>query len=68
MKTYSVTIPIAGHAFLMIEAESESAAIDAGMEKIALKDISEFEPLKSFNEGNVCYCPTPWEAVAEEEK
>ena len=66
MALYSVTIPIAGHVVLEIEASSEKEAIDKGMEEAAIEHISEWYCLKQFNQGNLCYCPTPWEAEAEE--
>lgn len=66
MKTYNVTIPIAGHAVVQVEANSEEEAIQLAMEsdQLALKSIEYWEPLERFNEGNVCYCPQPWEAEA----
>lgn len=66
MKTWSVTLPIAGHAFLEVQAETEAAAIEAAMEAVTLSDIEEWEALHQFNKGNVCYCPQPWEPEAED--
>ena len=63
-KTYEVTIPIAGHAYLTVEANSEEEAIDIAFGEVSLKDVEEWEALQQFNRGNVCYCPTPWEAEA----
>lgn len=65
MATYYVTLPIAGHAFLEVEADSEKAAIDKAMEEVTINDIDEWEALEQFNQGNVCHCPSPWEATAE---
>jgi len=65
MALYSVIIPIAGHVVLKVEASSEEEAIDKGMQKATSDHISEWDCLKQFNSGNVCYCPTPWEAEAE---
>ncbi len=66
MKTYSVSIPIAGHAYVTVEAESEQDAIEKGMDLASNENI-EWECLARFNNGNVCYCPSPWEAEAQEE-
>lgn len=66
LRTFSVTLPIAGHAFLYVEAEDEKAAINKAMETVTRDDIEEWEALESFTRGNVCYCPSPWEAKAEE--
>ena len=65
MDTYSVIIPIAGHAVLTVEASSEKEAIEKGMEEAKLTHVEDWECLKQFNQGNVCYCPSPWEAEAE---
>jgi len=65
MATYSVTIPIAGHVVLEVEASSEKEAIDKGMQEATIEHIGEWDCLNQFNSGNVCYCPTPWEAEAE---
>lgn len=64
MKTYSVTLPIAGHLCLSVEADSASEAVDKAMEDASLSDIEGWEVLKQFNQGNVCHCPHPWEAEA----
>ena len=66
MALYSVTIPIAGHVVLEIEASSGKEAIDKGMQKAAESHIDEWQCLEQFNSGNVCHCPTPWKAEAEE--
>ena len=65
MPTYNVTIPIAGHAFKTVEADSEEEAIEKAMEEVSIDEIDEWGPLMRFNQGNVCYCPSPWEAEAE---
>lgn len=61
---YEVTLPIAGHAFLTVEADSEEDAIEKAMEIVTIEMIEQWEPLEQFNTGNVCYCPQPWEAEA----
>lgn len=65
MPKFHVLIPIAGHASLTVEADNEKDAIDAAMDKATKKHIKEWEVLRMFNQGNVCYCPSPWEAEAE---
>lgn len=63
-RIYSVTLPIAGHAYLEVEAESEEAAIDEALDKVTFDHIESWEALAQFHQGNVCYCPRPWEADA----
>lgn len=65
MKTYNVTLPIAGHINLDVEAESEEEAIEKAFGTCSMDDITEWEALEQFTKGNVCYCPQPWEAAAE---
>lgn len=64
MRTFEVTLPIAGHAFLTVEAETEEEAIEQAFNEVVLGDIEEWEALRRFNRGNICNCPTPWEAEA----
>jgi hypothetical protein len=67
MAEYLVTIPIAGHLEIMVEAESEEAAIEQAFESdYTIDNLADWEAVRAFNEGNVCYCPQPWEATAEE--
>jgi hypothetical protein len=66
MKSYTVTIPIAGHITFEVEAENAKAAKEAAWDAdIAEGDLS-WEMLNSFGEGNVCHCPSPWEVEVEE--
>jgi len=65
MAVYNVIIPIAGHAYKSVEADSEKEAIELAMSEVTIDDIDEWEALTRFNQGNVCYCPSPWEAKAE---
>jgi hypothetical protein len=67
MRTWSVTLPIAGHAYLTVEAETEEEAIEAALNEVALDHIETWEAVERFNQGNVCYCPHPWEAEAVDE-
>jgi hypothetical protein len=64
-KPYSVKIPIAGHAFVEVEADSEEEAIEKAIEEATISHVEEWEAIKQFNQGNVCYCPRPWVAEAE---
>lgn len=57
---YQVTIPIAGHAFLTVEADSEEEAIELAMGEVTIDDFEGWEPVETFIQGNVCYCPQPW--------
>lgn len=66
MKTYIVTIPIAGHLRFEVEAEDEESAIEKASDMDHEKAELEWEQLSRFNQGNVCYCPSPWEITAEE--
>lgn len=65
MATYNVTIPIAGHALLTVEAGSEEEAIQKAIDEATLDNVQEWEAIKQFHKGNVCYCPHPWEAEAQ---
>jgi hypothetical protein len=79
MKTYNVTIPMAGHVCLSVKAESKDdakeKALDVAGEALdrMLKDDDEsgaefqnVDVLDQFNRGNVCYCPDPWQVDVEE--
>ena len=47
-----------------VEADSEEEAIEKAIETVHLDDVENWEALKEFNMGNVCFCPRPWEAEA----
>jgi hypothetical protein len=67
LKTYSVTIPIAGHVIVEVDAEDKKSAIEEAFKvRISTKDIDQWVMLKSFNERGFCHCPGPWDAEAEE--
>ena len=66
MKEYEVTIPIAGHIFVNIMAENKADAIEKAERGEYVDEDMEWETLSRFNQGNVCYCPSPWEIEAEE--
>ena len=61
MKTYLVTIPLAGHFSVEVEAESKEQAIEKAQEADPKDGELQYEYLTRFNQGNVCYCPQPWE-------
>lgn len=63
-KTWEVTIPIAGHALLTVRAETQKEAVTIAFDKASLDDVQEWEALHRFTQGNVCYCPSPWEVEA----
>lgn len=67
MKTWAVTLPIAGHAYLIVEALDEASAIDDALGRVELQHIETWEAITRFHQGNVCYCPHPWEAEAVDE-
>ena len=67
MKTYEVTIPIAGHAFMRVEASSEKEAHEKALLELRRDDIEEWDALDTFMTGNVCHCPQPWEVEIEEQ-
>lgn len=66
MKTYTVSIPMAGHLILEVEAENAEAAIKAALESddLTLDKLENWEAMEKLIEGNIMYCPRPWEAEA----
>lgn len=57
MRTYELTIPIAGVAYMTVEAESEEAAIEEAFNKISTEDIEEWEAFRAITRGNTLYAP-----------
>lgn len=55
MKTYTVGLPIAGIAYVTVEADSEEAAIDAAMDQACGEHLEEWEPHRIMCEGNFRY-------------
>jgi hypothetical protein len=45
----------------------EYGAIDAAMEQVTSDHFEGWEAVRQFVQGNVCYCPSPWQAEATEE-
>lgn len=66
MPRFNVTLPIAGHLTIEVEAEDEEKAVIAALEgKVEYDAEPTWEVMERFMQGNVCYCPTPWQAEAE---
>ncbi len=55
MKTYEVTLPIVGIAFLTVEAESEEDAISKAIDEVSMEHIEEWDALRRITSGNVLY-------------
>lgn len=64
--SFTVAVPIAGTAYIEVEAETEEEAIRLGLDGVTLEHIETWEALEQFHEGNVCYCPHPWSAEAQD--
>lgn len=56
-KTYGVTIPICGVAYVEVTADSEEAAIQEAIDKVTLDDVNEWEAMRFVVQGNVFYGP-----------
>ena len=67
LRTYLITLPIAGHAVVVIDAIDEKSAIEKAMEEVTIEDFEDWEVLRQFNQSNVCYCPRPWEVEVIDE-
>lgn len=74
MKVWNITMPFAGSVIFQVEAENEAEAREKALQAdahIDLKvggeraDIQEWTFLEAYHEGNVCYCPHPWEMEVE---
>lgn len=65
MKTYEVTLPIAGVAYLTIQAESEEEAVSKAMDEVVQTDIEEWSSYRRISSGNVLHVSHN-EAYAEE--
>jgi len=57
MKTYGITIPIAGMAYIQIETNSEKEAIEKAFNDITNENIEEWECFEHISQGNVLYAP-----------
>jgi hypothetical protein len=65
-KSWGVTVPMAGHLYVEVEAATEEEAIEKAFDEATLDDLESWEAVRQFNKGNVCYCPHPWETEAQE--
>jgi hypothetical protein len=70
MATFYVTIPIAGHILVEVEADNRADAIERAFDSddLSLTNCDSWEALRKFHSGNVCHCPSPWEIEVEEVK
>lgn len=66
MKKYLVQIPIAGHICHEVEADNEDEAKEKALDMDPDTGDLSWVTLDSFCEGNVCYCPSPWEITVHE--
>jgi len=66
MKTFLVTIPIAGHISFEIKAENKEEAEQKAWDSDSDEGEVSWEMLDCFGQGNVCHCPSPWEVTTEE--
>lgn len=66
MKTYIVTLPVAGHITFEIEAESKEEAIEAAFQEDVEKGELMWETMTEITRGNVCYFPSPTRPDAQE--
>jgi hypothetical protein len=48
----------------IIDAASEKAVLD---DKAKDCEVEDWTCMEQFNQGNVCYCPSPWEVEVEDE-
>lgn len=62
---YGVTIPIAGHSYIEVDADNEKEAVDKAFESCESGELS-WEPLECFVQGNVTHCPSPNEIEVSE--
>lgn len=61
-KTWAVVVPIAGHAYIEVDADTEEEALEKAIDGVTSDHFESWEALEQFNQGNVCYCPRPWQA------
>lgn len=57
-KRYGVYVPIAGVAYIEVDAESEEAAEELALSTVEKKHFEEWEALRQIVQGNVCHAPT----------
>ena len=54
---YGVTVPIAGMAYIEVEAENEEDARQEALSSVCIDDIEEWDCYRVICEGNVLYTP-----------
>lgn len=54
-RTYGVTVPIVGKAYIEVDAASEEDAIDAALEAVTIEHLEEWESHRVVVQGNVFY-------------
>lgn len=59
-RTWGVTMPIAGHCYVEVEAETEEEAIEKAFDSVTNENLESWEALERFQQGNVSHCPHPW--------
>lgn len=66
MRQFQVTIPIAGHAVVYVNAMNKKEAEKMALAKASMEDLGDWDFLERFNSGNVCHCPQPWIVEVED--
>ena len=67
MKEYCVSVPIAGYAVIVVEAEDEDGAIEKALSECKLSDIESWEALEHICQGNCFYGPMNDLEIEEDE-
>jgi len=57
LKEFCVSVPIAGYAVVVVDAESEDEAKKKALESVTLEDMESWEALEQIVEGNCFYGP-----------
>jgi len=55
MKEYEVKLPVAGYAWVYVEADSPAEAVDKALEKVTIDDVEEWGSHRQIIQGNVFY-------------
>lgn len=63
-KEWECTVPISGHAYITVEADTEEEAIKKAIEEVTLSDVETWQAHRQMHMGNVCNYDQPWEAEA----
>ena len=65
MKSYGVTVPITGHAYIEVVADSEEEAISEAMDKVDNTHLEGWKCCEYITQGNGCY--SEWNDIEVEE-